>query len=85
MLKSWLNNWTQLGLHTTSLSMKQGLFKMPVHLIFAMLILCVFLGSLQLGFLFYYAATLSWPLAAGVLTLLSLLFGVAYIIARRLE
>ena len=58
---------------------------MSVRLIFAMLILCVFLGSLQLGFLLYYAATLSWPLAAGVLTLLALLFGVAYTIARRTE
>ena len=58
---------------------------MSVHLIFAMLILCVFLGSLQLGFLFYYAATLSWPFAVGVLTLLSLLFGAAYTIARRVE
>ena len=58
---------------------------MSVHLIFAMLILCAFLGSLQLGYLLYYAATLGGPFAVSVLALLSLLFGVAYIIARRLE
>ena len=58
---------------------------MTTHLLFAMLILCVFLGSLQLGFLLYYVATLSAPLAIGTSVLLLLLFGVAYIIARRLE